>query len=230
MSIAQSKESIQAEIAVDEDGCLYYPESGELLDVGLLERHLSADFQKPITPAEVKERVDEISAGIEPFLCENREEAEEALARLARIEDRLRAINARKNAIIDNFDRQIREEQRRIAWWEYRFRPMLVKFAKGQLKGKARTANFDMGRVKFLTVRGRPQIVTGHEDAAVAWCRKWNPGVVKTKSETWVTATDAAKVLEQVKRETEDPSYTVPFLAFSQDHESITISTGVEKE
>jgi hypothetical protein len=208
--------------SVDDDGCVFDLATGELLDQKAIDllRALPSESDNAIP----LHAIEELESAVAPLTIESRDDAEYALEKLSRIEGRLLGLKARRDALMKNLDAQIRHEQRKLSWWDWRFGSAVKGFARTLLSGKDRTVRFNFGSVSFRKVNGTPEIID--ESGAVEWCKKWNPAVVKVKES--VTATNAAKTLEQVRRDLEDPSYSVPFLVFSQDSESVNISTGVE--
>jgi hypothetical protein len=210
-----------ASIIFDDDGCPFDPDTGEPIDIDTLNAIRSQE-------ARAEKVGEEAESILPPLVIEDRGDVERALAIKARIEGQLLALGARREAMLKNFDAQIRSEQSRLEWWEWRFGSAVKGFARKRLVGKSRTAKFDMGQVSFRHVRGTPSII--NDDAALRWAKDWAPSIIKVKHEEWVTARDIVEKLPEIKEATEDPSLVLPFLVYSEDKENITISTGVEKE
>lgn len=200
--LAEAKKPRETEI--DTDGFEYDVETGEVLG------HVDTD------PA---------------FRIESREHAEWALGRKADIESRLLAIRARKTALLANLVAQEKGQERRLAWWDFRFRSDLVALARQSLGGKKKSVQFDHGAVSFRSSSGTNEIID--MGAAVRFVEDFAPDEVKKT----VTATTVLKAAKAQRESYEDESHKVAvdiclrtFLVSSGPKENVTVSTGVASD
>lgn len=160
----------------------------------------------------------------EAFHIETAEQVDWALERRARIEAELLAVRARKRALLENLAAIERDAERRLAWWEFRFRPEVVAFARSAIEGtRSRTARFAYGSVAFRTSPGTRQILD--MGAAVAFVEKYAPGLVKVARTVNLKAVDEAA--GSYREATEEEPELGPFLATSGPREGVTIETGI---
>lgn len=191
----------------DEDGCAFDGQTGELLSPDAV---LALAGEMPPEAAIA-------------FAVVDRDSAEWALARRAEIEGRLLALEARKKALVANFDRQIRAAERRLAWWDFRFFADVVGVARSLLKGRSKTAAFDHGKVSFRACPARYEI--NDDAAALEWARVYAPRAIKVKE--WVTAKDVVAARAELEAEAGE-RVPLAFLVEHEARESLTIKTGVE--
>lgn len=196
-------ESVEVEQAIapgrtdtTRDGWIYEIETGEILG-----------------RADVLDRFEVNSADAADWVLRIRSEIE---ADILAVDARLRAVTEQLKAIR-------REHERKLAWWEWRFRPGLVAFARSLLEGKKeRSARFTWGSVSFRRTQGSRQIVD--MEAAVAWMRTACPGRVKVVES--VTVTDVVKAAGE--RGNGDLLPEFRWLSSTGPGESVKIATGLE--
>lgn len=201
-------------LAWDDDGCLVDLDTGEVLP---------PEAMAELGEALPEGRLPDGSPAGTIFVVSDRDTADWALARRAEVEARLLALEARKRALVDNLDRQIRAERRRLAWWDFRFWPGVVGVARSLLKGRSRTAAFDHGKVSFRACPARYEI--NDADEALAWARVYAPRAIKVKE--WVTATDVVAARAELEAEAGE-RVPLAFLVEHEARESVSIKTGVE--
>lgn len=158
------------------------------------------------------------------FEVRTREDADWTLRLRSEIEGDIAGIDARLRAMTEHLLAQRAAQVRRLSWWEWRFRPSLVEFARSCLKGKSRTAQFDWGRVSFRATKGTRQIVD--MQAAVEYVQAFAPEKVKVVRTVNLEAVDAAR--REAERAAGEPEVGLAFLAEGGPGESVTVSTGVE--
>jgi len=150
--------------AVDSDGWLYDPETGEVVG--------RADVP-------------------EAFVVDTQEKAEWVLELRSRIEGDLAGVEARLRAVTQQLEAIRRRHVRRLAWWDWKFSSSLIGFARSCLTGKARTARFGWGSVSFRRTPGTTQICDNA--AAVEFVRTWRPELVRVVESVTVKAVAEAK-------------------------------------
>jgi phage host-nuclease inhibitor protein Gam len=197
-----SEELANRETARTADGFIYDTDTGEVVG--------HDQVPGPDQPWEVN------SIASADWVLELRSEIEGEIAGIqAQLEAVTKMLQARKSAAM-----------RKLSWWEFRFAPSLIAFAKSCLTGKSRTAQFSWGRVSFRKTGGNNEIID--MKAAVEWMRNWNPGYIKSKE--WVNVSDLLETKKVVDSwdEEEGMSESLPFLVSSEPSENVTISTGIE--
>lgn len=128
----------------------------------------------------------------EGFRIDSHSKAEWALELLTKIEAELVAIQSREEALLSNFRALRRAQERRLKWWEWRFRPDLIEWARRELRSeRSRTLQLDWGRIQVRAHKESHEI--SDPDAAVRFVEAWAPGLVKLKKTVGVTAVLAAK-------------------------------------
>jgi hypothetical protein len=162
----------------------------------------------------------------ERFEVNSEADADFVLEIRSRIEAEIVAVDARLKALAAQLHAIRQQAIRKLSWWEWRFAPSLVVFARSILTGKSRTARFAWGSVSFRSTRGANQILD--MDAAVQWMRTFAPEKVKVK-ET-VTVTDVLAVRAALARELGETEEHLPWLKSEAPAENVTISTGIEVE
>lgn len=187
--------------ATDDEGFIYDPVTGEVIG------HEIEDSQEEV------------------FRVDTRERAEWVLEKLMRLDAAWLAIEMRQKAIGKNILRQQGEINRRIAWWELRFRSELIEFSKTLFTKKTKTAVFDHGIVSIRENKGNNKIID--REAAVAYVKKWAPELIKivpAEESVGVTEVIAARAIEQTFLELEtEPS--LGFLVSSGPNEQAKIDT-----
>lgn len=139
------------------------------------------------------------------------------------VESNLLALQARRDAVNRHIDAMIAEQRRRLSWWEYRFQPSLVAFARTLLKGKARTVQFTWGKVAFRKTKGSTAILD--PDTALEYVETFAPSLVSRKA--WVTVAAINQAALIAEDATGEPQ-VLSFVARSGESESVTVSTGLE--
>lgn len=197
-SIAKSNaEDVSRRTDVDPDGWVFDIETGEVVG------RIDAD---------------------ERFEVDSIERAEWTLCLRSQLEAELVALDIREAALLRQLRTLRAAKLRRLAWWDYRFAPSLIAFARGLLAGKGRTAQFAWGRVSFRSTRGMTRILDMSE--AVSWMRTWAPEKVKVKES--VTVKDVLATRRAVAEEYGERPEHLGFLASSGPGESVKVSTGIE--
>lgn len=159
----------------------------------------------------------------EAFKVDSEESAEWVLSVRAETEARIVALQHRKAALIRNLDAQIKEQVGRLAFWDWKFRPSLIEWARGQLTGKCRTWQGAQGKVAFRKTQGTTQILDNA--AALEFVRTWEPGLIRVVESVNLDAIEAAKVKAG---EVTGEDVPLPFVKASGAGENISIETGVE--
>lgn len=129
------------------------------------------------------------------FGVTDRDSADWVLGKIADVEARALAIQARKQAVAENFARQEKQLAGRLAWLERRFGPELEAWAKAQIEGKrSRFVQLDNGRVQFRVATSPAKITD--PAAALAFVRDAG---FKHRIRTTVTeSVDAAAVVDAI--------------------------------
>lgn len=159
----------------DGDGCPYALADGEVLDPADLDRYQLAPGSEP----EPK-----------PFAIHDRESADWTLKLRANICTDINAIEERRKFLNANLNRQKRQYEAKLKWWDWRFREAFVGFAKTQLKGKAKSVVFDHGTLALRTAKGTSTLTD--DQAALAFVELYNPDGVK-RSTTMTTLRETAE-------------------------------------
>lgn len=147
-----------------------------------------------------------------------------ALGVRAGIEADLAALRLRKEAVLANFDALERKQRARLSWWDWRFGADVVAFARRAVEGgKARSVQFENGRVGFRTAAGTNRITD--PDAAVAFVEQYKPDAVKVERSVTVKS-----VLEVAAERGVARPVIAHFLHSTGPRESVVIDTGVGKE
>jgi phage host-nuclease inhibitor protein Gam len=190
----EPEQATERETAVTSDGFIYEIETGEI--VGRID--LKATWR-----------------------AEKSDDVEWSLELRAKIESDLAAVRLRKAALLKNLSAIERDHERRLAWWEWRFRPDVVAFARKSLEGsKSKTARFAWGAIKFRMSSGTNTITD--PDAAVAFVQERKPEAVKVERSVTVKT-----VLEVAAALGEAAPTMAHFLKSTGPRESATIETGV---
>jgi hypothetical protein len=157
------------------------------------------------------------------FRIKGVEEADWVLQLRSGIEGEIAGIEAQLEAVTKMLQARKAAAMRKLSWWEFRFAPSLIAFARSCLRGKSRTAQFSWGRVSFHKTGGNNKIID--MKAAVEWMRFITPDVIRTV-ET-VRVTDVLHTRKRLEDETGEIEI-LPFLVSSEPSENVTISTGIE--
>jgi phage host-nuclease inhibitor protein Gam len=158
------------------------------------------------------------------FEIDSIERAEWALRLRSELEGELVALDVREAALLRQLRTLRAAKLRRLAWWDYRFAPSLIAFARSLLSGKGRTAQFAWGRVSFRSTKGTTRILD--MDAAIDWMKAWNPAKVKIRES--VTVKDVLETRKAAAEEYGEWLEHLGFLASSGPGESVKVSTGIE--
>ncbi len=188
---------VERETAVDADGWEYDVATGEVL--GRPDVH-------------------------ELFEVRSVDDAEWVLELRSAIEGEIAGVRARLKAIESNLRALESAQVRRLSWWEWRFAPSLVAFARRQLTGKSRTVRFAWGKVAFRKTRGSTDILD--PERALEFVRAWNPKAIRVKEH--VTTADVLATLHTIEMATHEVPETPNWLIRSGEAESVTISTGID--
>lgn len=166
--------------AYDSDGYPYALADGEVLDPADLERY-------------------QLAPGLDdqpkPFVINDRPSAEWALERREIVCSLISAIEERRAFLNANLNRQRKQLEAKLKWWDWRFRDQFIAFARTMIKGKSKTVVFDHGTFSLRTSKGKSSLTD--EDAALAFVEVYNPDGVK-RSATMTTLRETA---EQVIRD-----------------------------
>jgi hypothetical protein len=160
----------------------------------------------------------------ERFEVDSVERAEWVLSLRSQLEGELVALDVREAALLRQLRTLRAARLRRLAWWDYRFSPSLITFARSLLAGKERTAQFSWGRVAFRSTRGTTRILD--MDQAVCWMKLWKPKKVRVKES--VTVKDVLETCEAVAENYGERPEHLGFLASTGPEENVTVSTGIE--
>jgi hypothetical protein len=191
------------QLATTADGFLYDTETGEVLSY-----EGPSPSGTPVT---------------ENFTINSVEAADWALQLRSGIEGEIAGIETQLEAVTEMLRARKSAAMRKLSWWEWKFAPSLIAFARSCLRGKSRTAQFSWGRVSFRKTGGNNEIID--MKAAVEWMREFDPSKIK------VIETVRVKDFIDFKKEyfdewSEQPS--LPFLISSEPSENVTITTGIE--
>jgi phage host-nuclease inhibitor protein Gam len=182
--------------AVDSDGWVYDTISGEVLG------HAGAP---------------------ERFVIASEDDADWALQRRSEVEAEVAKIDAQIRAVTANLQAKRAAALRRLSYWEWRFAPTLIEFARSRLTGKSRTWQGTWGRVSFRRTPGSNAIID--DEAAVAFVREWAPDRVKVVRS--VTLKDVLAVKGQAEAVTGE-EVSLPFVVSSPPGEAVDVRTGIE--
>jgi hypothetical protein len=164
----------------------------------------------------------------ENFTINSVEAADWVLELRSGIEGEIAGIEAQLEAVTKMLHARKSAAMRKLSWWEFRFGPSLIAFARSCLRGKSRTAQFSWGRISFRRTGGNNEIID--MKAAVEWMRNWMPDKIKSKE--WVNVTDlldAKKISDRWDEEEEGVTkHPTPFLISSEPSENVTITTGID--
>jgi hypothetical protein len=152
----------------------------------------------------------------EAFTVDSEASADWVLSVRAETEARVVALDAQFSAYRRNYEARRNALNRRLGWWEFRFAPSLIAWARSQLTGKSRTWQGQWGRVAFRKTQGTNEIID--MEGAVHWMIDRAPDKVKTVRSVGVK--DVLETLEDGDR----PA----FLVSAPGRESVSVSTGVE--
>lgn len=186
------------ETAIDSDGWIYDLATGEVLG-----------------HAEMAER----------FTIDTDDAADWALQLKSKLEGDVAGIDIRLQALKEILLAVRREKVRRLSWWQWRFAPDLIEFARRKLAGtRSRTANFTWGKVQFRATQGTNEILD--DAAAVAWMKVWDPSRVKVSER--VTIKDVLETIDVEAAATGEQPERPNWLKSTGPQESVTISTGID--
>ena len=196
-------------------------------------------FREPESPADPDR----------PFAVADRESAEWVLSRIADAEARVAGIEARKAAMVENFERQSKKFADRAKWLNLRFGPELEMWARRELDNqvgsrKAKSLTLDNATVGFRTNPGGIKLTD--PDAAIAWLEIHGHRDAIREVRTTTATAAAAKVDLELARaidryeESEDPvdmkiveairRRADTFLSRTPARENFYIKTGIRKD
>jgi phage host-nuclease inhibitor protein Gam len=161
-----------------EDGTPFNPETGEVYSIEELQA-LGAMPTAQILPSITSRTV-----------------AEEVLEIRQKIESKIDGIQKRKAIVIANFDKQIKQQQTRLNWWDFRFKDQLIELTKQLLGGgKKKNYTYDFGTVSSRTSNGTNTITD--MNLAVEYMKRIDKTKVKVVES--VTVTDLIKTREELE-------------------------------
>lgn len=188
----------ERETAVDDDGWVYDPNTGEVLG-----------------HAELLER----------FTVDSDDAADWVLKLRSQLEGEILGIEAQLKAVSEMLLAVRNAKYRRLSWWEWRFAADLIKFARTKIAGtKAKTAWFTWGKVQFRKTAGTNEIVD--PAAAVEWMRTWNPKGIKVTESVGIKK--VLETIELIAQTTGEEPERPGWLKSTGEGENVTISTGIE--
>lgn len=198
---ATQEPSAPEETAVDGEGYIYLVDGGEVI-------------------GHIRDRDAKV-----PFQVQDDDGANWVLELRAKTEAEILRIDALTEALISNLRALRAAQERRLAFWDFRFRSSLVRYAKAILTGqRTKTAKFVWGRVSLRSSKGSTQII--NDEAALAFVKLWAPGEVKIVETVGVTAIQKALAAAQAACPGEE--IPLPFVVQSGETENVDIETGVE--
>ena len=163
----------------------------------------------------------------EAFTVRTPEDADWVLRKRMELDGQLASLDLQLAAFIRHVEAKKREINKRIDWWDFRFRTTLVDFARTCLRGKSKTAQFLFGRVSWTKGRGSNQIIKGQEDEALEWAYTWAPSKIQVRR--WITCSDVLAAKQEAERTTGEEMH-LPFIATTPGAEKVTITTGIKGE
>jgi hypothetical protein len=163
-------------------------------------------------------------AATERFAVDTVETAEWVLKLRSEIDAEIAAIDLRREALVKHLGDLRSRALRRLSFWDYRFAPSLIAFARSQLSGNSRTARFSWGSVGFRRAPGTHQILD--MDAAVEWMWTYAPHKVKFKRS--VNVKDVLEVRAALAKEYDEDPQHLPWLSKSDEGVNVRISTGID--
>ena len=151
------------------------------------------------------------------FTVDSIESAEWVLQKMQEVESNILALETRKSAIIANMEAQIRQQQARANYLDFRFGPELRAFAERELAGKkARSITTPYGKFGFRRTQGSIKIT--NPSAALEWAMTHAPGAIQVKE---------SLTLSPLKgRESELPANAFDVV---EPCDKFTIETGISK-
>lgn len=128
------------------------------------------------------------------FQVTDRASAEWVLEKMAEAEAAAQAHKARLEAVKANIESQIKDEERKLAFLDFKFGHQLRLFAEQELDGKkSKTLKLDNGKLSLRTV---PAKWEWNQDALLPWAKKYAPEAIKTTEKVLVSElTDAQKAV-----------------------------------
>ena len=163
----------------------------------------------------------EVLEAVDPGL-EGRELCEWSLAKRMDAEAQILALSAKRDAIVGNIERQIKEQEQRVSKLAWKYDALIESYARDVLKAtgeKTKTVKFDHGSVSFRSSKGTNEITD--MDAAVAFAEKYKPDIVKVRKS--VNVTDCLDVAKSGIVAGE-----LTFIKSSGPKETVKIETGVK--
>lgn len=202
MSTEATPEPSQRITEVDADGWVIDSETGEVVG------------REDVLPAVV---------------VENDREANVLLELRCRTEANIAAIDYRLDVLRDNLRRQRKQQENRLAFWDWRYGPAVIAYAKKMLaRGKARTLTFDWGRVKVRRDQGAHKIVD--HDEALDFVKQWSPGLVKTREHVGVTEVLSAREVAARECAMAEENMILPFMTAEPPGDRWEVVTGILKQ
>lgn len=157
------------------------------------------------------------------FRVDSEESADWVLQRRAEVEAEVAKVDAQIRAVTANLRAKRAAALRRLSYWEYRFGPSLVEFARSRLTGRARTWQGTWGRVSFRKTPGSNAIID--DAAAVEFVRTWLPGRVRVVESVGLKDVFACRAAAAGATGEDVP---LPFVVSSPPGEAVDIRTGIE--
>ncbi len=126
-------------------------------------------------------------AGHDPaFHVTDRTSAEWVLEKISRNTSALKALEIRRNEIMENLEAQQREIERRADWLNQRFGAELKDWATRQLAGqKRKSLQLDHGKVGFRQTHGSVRVFD--QITAVQWLQQHCPRAVQMEAKVYVS-------------------------------------------
>jgi len=208
-----SEETAQL-LEVLEDGTVIDVRTGEVVDPN------DADLMTALATLPVP------AAVAEKWEVQDEDGAEWALDLLSKVDAEIAVLKARRSAVLDRFDAQIRQAEARRNWWHLRFAHALTRYAKRTLS-KGKTRLFENGKVSFRQSTGRREITD--PALALAFVQRWAPDTLRVEYKP-VRLADIEAAIEKAVEATEDEVYRSPsFVHVEGPKENVTIETGITK-
>jgi hypothetical protein len=202
---------IGANLARSEDGSLYDPDTGEVID------------------EVIDEIIDEkpgLDGGDRDFHIESPEAADWVLKLIATDEARLAEIETRRAALLANLDSMEVGPRNRLSWLHHRFDAELIAQAERDIAeagGKCKTAKYPHGQVSLRKTAGKASIVDMHR--AVRFVEEWAPDHIKKT--VGIEAVKLAIRHEAEAIEPGDETDTRRFFKSAEPSERWSIETGI---
>ena len=176
------------------------------------------------------------------FAIDSEDKAEWAMHKRMDAVREVESLRAKRRAILDNLDRQIRQAEGRVRALDYRFGEDLTAFARTRLSGKRRSWACPYGTVAFRRTKARWtwSDAPDAKERAVRWAKEnWTPeliekqGIVRTRVEEVPVLDAITRMVETLEKSPEGweevRQATWTFLSYVPEGETVKIETGVAK-